>query len=436
MTTGLSFYAIARRCEIAEFEQLALTGELLAVVRRLIHALQLERGLSGLFVGAQTPQITQERAAQVALSDQAIMDLRHWFGGLEIEATAVGGRARLFNRIAYAVDGLQALTLVRGAVTTLAWNAQQTCAAYSRVIAALLAVVCEAVDSATDPDVSRLLVALFHYMHAKERAGQERAIGCALFGAGVASFLSQRRLKEVIEAQEHGLAIFEIFAPTAILETMRAAACADNLATLERERRGLLTVAPGTPLDGARGVPWFDTCTRRIEAMRLIEDGLQQALVDLCSAKVDAAKMDLTQIQGHLAGGALVQASRQGATAFDALDPEDPLSSWADAPHGTDSMGGDRLGPRLERSVLDLVQEQSRRLQAMREELEEIRSTLDERKVIERAKGLLMALRRLSEEQAHRTLRQMAMNRNRRLVDIAEAVLTLSEMLGDSLPRD
>ena len=45
-----------------------------------------------------------------------------------------------------------------------------------------------------------------------------------------------------------------------------------------------------------------------------------------------------------------------------------------------------------------MVQEQSHRLQAMSDELETVRASLNERKIVERAKGLLMAHRRLSEE--------------------------------------
>jgi len=79
--------------------------------------------------------------------------------------------------------------------------------------------------------------------------------------------------------------------------------------------------------------------------------------------------------------------------------------------------------------MLDLVQDQARRLQAMEDELETVRSSLHERKLIERAKGLLMAHRQLSEEAAHKTMRQMAMSQNRRLVEVAEAVLAMADVL-------
>src|SRR5205085_1333087 len=59
-------------------------------------------------------------------------------------------------------------------------------------------------------------------------------------------------------------------------------------------------------------------------------------------------------------------------------------------------------GRQLERSILDMVQEQSRRLQSMSDELATARAALNERKLVERAKGLLMAHRHLSEEEAHK----------------------------------
>ena len=91
------------------------------------------------------------------------------------------------------------------------------------------------------------------------------------------------------------------------------------------------------------------------------------------------------------------------------------------------------LTERPDQSVLALVHDQARRLQAMADELEAVRASLNERRVIERAKGLLMAHRQLSEAEAHKTLRQMAMNQNRRLVDVAQAVLAMAEILPPGL---
>jgi AmiR/NasT family two-component response regulator len=98
---------------------------------------------------------------------------------------------------------------------------------------------------------------------------------------------------------------------------------------------------------------------------------------------------------------------------------------------GTD----ERAHSSLTRSVLDLVHEQSQRLHAMAAELDTVRASLSERKVIERAKGLLMAHRQLGEDDAHKLLRQTAMTQNRRLVDVAEAVLSMAHVLPSTPPR-
>jgi response regulator NasT len=81
------------------------------------------------------------------------------------------------------------------------------------------------------------------------------------------------------------------------------------------------------------------------------------------------------------------------------------------------------LAPARVRPVLEVAIRRFRAHQALRAQLEEARATLAERMVIERAKGMLMQRRRLSEEEAYRTLRRWAMDRRLRLVDVAQEFL-------------
>jgi two-component system, response regulator / RNA-binding antiterminator len=89
----------------------------------------------------------------------------------------------------------------------------------------------------------------------------------------------------------------------------------------------------------------------------------------------------------------------------------------------------DGLSAKLVRSIIDTVAGHFDRYRAVNEELEKSRAALNDRKRIERAKGLLMTHRDLSEEDAYKTLRRMAMDQNKRLVDVAEAVLNLADLL-------
>lgn len=96
---------------------------------------------------------------------------------------------------------------------------------------------------------------------------------------------------------------------------------------------------------------------------------------------------------------------------------------------GVSVYAADGFSPKLVKSILQLVVAQFDRFKRLNDELERSKSALTERKLIERAKGLLMAHQNLSEDQAYRLLRKMAMDQNRRLADIADSILSLSHLL-------
>lgn len=79
-----------------------------------------------------------------------------------------------------------------------------------------------------------------------------------------------------------------------------------------------------------------------------------------------------------------------------------------------DGMAGERIGPIINAAVARFEQ-----FQALKRELDDSEEKLADRKVIERAKGILIKTRKLSEEEAYRALRKQAMETNSRLADVA-----------------
>ena len=421
MNAGLRFLIAAKSCDIADLQQLALTSSLVDAIGELVHALQRERGMSNLYLASQAQrcaqalrqQITETTAVQAALLEQ-----------LQNLDTAASGRkagARLFSRIAYVLQGLDALPALRQEVQQQRWTPARATAAYIRLINGLLAVVFEAADSACDPLISRRLVALFNFMQAKEFAGQERATGSALFAAGQAEPAAQQRLLHLIESQERCLQVFADFAYESAGPPEVAPLSMAPPAAQERLRRILCTSPAGGSLDSALSQVWFDACTDGIDAMKTTEAQLCAGLKSLCEGRIAAAAADL------VLHGDLLKCQAQ-STVPDPLDAG--LLFWEEsAARATEPSPAQTYGPQLGRSILDLVQDQAQRLQAVSDELETVRASLNERRLIERAKGLLMAHRNLREDEAHKTLRQMAMNQNRRIVDVAEALLSMAEVL-------
>ena len=189
-----------------------------------MHGLQHERGLSNLYLASEGERWVAERDAQIPTCETAQAEVRSGFEQLDTEASPRNGHgARLYSRIAYVLQGLDALPRLRARVTDQQLSPALATAAYVRLINGLLAVVFEAADGAADPGISRHLVALFNFMQGKECAGQERATGSALFASGHADTPAQQLLLHLIESQERCLQVFSEFASEAVLANWRAA---------------------------------------------------------------------------------------------------------------------------------------------------------------------------------------------------------------------
>jgi hypothetical protein len=400
--SALNYLLTARRCEIAELERLARTSELVNTVGRLVHALQRERGMSNIFLASQGERFAAMRLEQLPQCDALLEDVIAGFSALAADPVQVRNGARLFNRMAVVLDAAGGLPQLRERVADRSVPLHDAIAAYIRLISGLLAVVFEAADSAGDPEISRALVAMFHFMQGKEFAGQERAHGAAVFARGRIDTPVQQHWRHLVEQQHHCFDVFAEFAEHSLAIAERTSHDHGAIVQIERMRRIGQSVG-ATPTDESLVDAWYECCTARLDAMRHVEDMLAHHLKALCERKIGEAR----------------EALRDQQSALERLHDESMASVAAPA----------LIGPQLERSVIDMVNDNARRLQAVSDELETVRSALNERKLIERAKGVLMANRHITEEEAYRSLRQMAMNQKRRIADVAEAVLSIAGTL-------
>ena len=90
----------------------------------------------------------------------------------------------------------------------------------------------------------------------------------------------------------------------------------------------------------------------------------------------------------------------------------------------------DGLDPNRIRGIIDVAVAHFEDFQRLREELAEANLKLAERKIVERAKGLLMKSRGLDEQAAYRLLRKFAMDRKQRLGEVAQQLIDAADLLG------
>ena len=80
-------------------------------------------------------------------------------------------------------------------------------------------------------------------------------------------------------------------------------------------------------------------------------------------------------------------------------------------------------------SILELTISRFKAFNQLRTELDHAKQQLEERKLVDRAKGILMKERGIDEEQAYTLLRKAAMNENLKLAQVAQSVITAAKLL-------
>ncbi len=80
------------------------------------------------------------------------------------------------------------------------------------------------------------------------------------------------------------------------------------------------------------------------------------------------------------------------------------------------------------KSILELTISRFKAFNQLRDELDRTRQQLEERKLVDRAKGILMKQRNMNEEQAYALMRKAAMNENLKLADVAQSIITAAKL--------
>ena len=80
-------------------------------------------------------------------------------------------------------------------------------------------------------------------------------------------------------------------------------------------------------------------------------------------------------------------------------------------------------------SILQVAITRNSEVQKLKQDLIKTRGQLEERKVIDKAKGILMKHKHYSEDEAYQALRKMAMDKNKRIIEIAEGIIAAFDLL-------
>lgn len=379
---AIEWFRYARQVQKGKLQQLAQQGQLVSQLSHLVHMLQCERGASNIWLCSGGRLYEPERRASAALVDERSREFLRL-----LDPQAVPAASGLCQRIASAVWSLEQLSELRHAINAQSVDASTATARYSRVIRHLLNIIPQLNDTIDNPALVGRLVALYSFMQGKELVGQERALGAQGFTQGQFSDDLRQQLVDRIDGQQP---CFEGFLSLAsqTLKTLFNEHGQAGIA-IEQLRRIACTRQPA-PDGGEAALRWFSLQTQRLEQLRSLEESLISDLI----------------------AGVLV------------------LLRDDDAQHAAplDYPACDNLLFTQDRQLLPLVRQQARELERLTGQLASLKEMIEERKVIDKAKSVLMAHQQMNEEQAWHCLRKMAMDKNQRMVEVARALLTVSAL--------
>jgi hypothetical protein len=422
------FMRAAKLCRARDLERLFALGELVRSLGDLIHGVQRERGASSIVLGSHGANFLEQLDAQIAVCLQLERDVRAKLEQVDAKLDGMSFGARFYTRGAMAFRALDRLPELRARVASLKISPEDALRTFSEIIACLLAIGFEVADIAADAEISRALIALANFSQGKEYAGQERATAGAAFSRRRFGTTERHRLRQLIQAQDQAFSLFREFAnethTSAFAELMNAGY------SIELKRmRGLALGRESLEETGeSLAAAWFQHGTARIDAMQVLEQQMSSQLSRLCTVKrahardsADPAGNEPDDLPPPPSGVAMLVS-----------DPETGHNELG-LPGGVGLYTLDPALPTPMHSIMDVIHAQSRRLKDVSDELQSARAALMERKSIERAKGLLMLNRRLTEKQAYELMRQSAMNQNKRIYEIAEAIISMADILQPTL---
>ena len=277
-----------------QMNQLQTLASLSPDIGNLVHEAQKERGMSVGFIGSKGKTFGDRLPAQREAVDLRRANLLRAFDAVEASDPPV----ELRQAIADARTAIASLAMGRSKVDSLAMTSGEAASFYSDVIAQLLAVTDRLAVIGSEVQLARAIAAYTFFLHGKESAGQERAIGSGAFGAGKFDPAGFRRFLYLIGQQETFLSVVPTYATDDARQAL--ASVRTDPVTLEVER--LRQVAVNGPFTGhladVVSTYWFDTATKRIDLLKGVEDKLADIVIS-----------DATRVRNETRGSLFIYAT-------------------------------------------------------------------------------------------------------------------------------
>lgn len=405
---------LSKERHIAELEQLSVCTNFVETLGLIIHQLQSERGASCLYLASRGQRFATER---IDILEQNL-ELENKFSEALQRHLAQNtlADAKQLTLASWILLGFGQLKSLRAQVTLLKISFPDCIQSFTRLIGSLIALIFEITDNMGNSKISTYLLALYNLVQGKEFAGQERAFGSYIFGSGKMQLEHQQKLLELIALQDRHFELFCQFNGNELQKDWQTIMQSETCQRHQHLREKLISAYDGQTLQRKEADFWFDVCSCRLTEIWNIQCQLIKVMHQALQKLIAQAKQDLENTRQKLVqlGQNASKTADLDSAFFNLTIPVENAYSF---------LGHDNTQAYPIESMFTLLQQQSQQISEIESELIETKKALSERKIIERAKGIVMSTQNISEVEAYKWLRSNAMSQNRKIIDIAENIL-------------
>lgn len=262
----------------------------------VVHELQKERGRTSGFLGSKGKEFGAELKAQRMATDAEVAKLLQTAD----DTFRRSADPKLRRAVDEARSGIAGLGDVRQAVDGARVDSTGAVERYTTLIGSLMESLNTLRACTTIDAISSKLIALTSLSLAKERAGQERAVGAAGFAAGRFEPELRDRMLRHGEAQDVLLREFQRFANAHEAALFDQLLGSDAMRRVQQMRQAAIMPARSEAAPPTTASAWFAAATERINLLKQIEDAVSADTLTLANSSSDAALRDFAAIGGSL----------------------------------------------------------------------------------------------------------------------------------------
>jgi len=289
-----AFKALDDRTTISRSQDLNMLSQKLSL---LIHETQKERGASAGFIGSGGKQFGDILPKQRTATTKEYDALKEYIATLDLASFSQD----LKSEIASLQSDMEKVGQIRTQVDSLLMGAKDVVAYYTNMNTKILNIVSLSAKIATSPELIKTLDAYSNFLKSKERAGVERAVMSATFGANKFADGIFAKWITLIAEQDAYLDAFLAMATEEAKNFYKLKIDAPVIADVNK-MRDIAKVKVFEGNFGIDGVIWFQTMTKKIDILKEIDDELAKQntklLEDLKAASITNA---MVSMGGYLA---------------------------------------------------------------------------------------------------------------------------------------